>query len=328
MTTMHLQSLRLALGLALALTTAAVLAAGAPEWPTRLVRIVVPSAAGGSSDGAARLVTNRFQAVFHQPFVIENKPGNGGATGAGFAAQAEPDGYTLLVANSAANLTVPLVVKHAGYDPVADFTYIVMVERSPYVFAVNPSIGVKSLAAFIAWARTARPSYTAANRGSLSYLGGEYLQRLAHIEMQHVPYRGGGPAAADAVAGHVPVIFSPMTTIGPHLRSGALVPLAVTSEARVAVLPDVPSFAELGYPELTMWSWFGLSGPKGMPADIVDRINRETRVILKEPALRKLADLDAAEPLDLDAEAFTRYVAGEVARWGAVVRALDIKIEE
>jgi len=127
--------------------------ATAQDWPTRLVRIVVPAAAGGSSDAAARLVTNHFQAVFRQPFVIENKPGNGNAMGAAFVAQAEPDGYTLLVSNSASNLTVPLVARNAGYDPVADFSHIVMLTSSPYVLAVYPKLGVKSLADFVATAR-------------------------------------------------------------------------------------------------------------------------------------------------------------------------------
>jgi tripartite-type tricarboxylate transporter receptor subunit TctC len=244
------------------------------------------------------------------------------------AAQAEPDGYTLLVSNSASNLTVPLVVKNAGYDPVADFTHIVMLTRSPYMFAVNPGLGVKTLAEFVAKARAAPLAYTAANRGSLGYIGGEYLQRLAHILMQHVPYRGGGPAVADVVAGHVPAIFSPMTTLGAHVRSGALVPLAISADARIAVLPDVPTFAELGYPQLVMWSWFGLSGPKGIPPDIAARINRETRAVLREPQMRRLAEADDSEPLDVDAAEFTRYVTAEVARWGGVVRVLDIKLED
>lgn len=320
------QSALFALGF-IALAVAS-LAARAADWPTRLVRIVVPAAAGGSSDGSARLVTSHFQAAFRQPFVIENKPGNGGATGAALAAQAEPDGYTLLISNSASNLTVPLVVRNAGYDPAADFTHIVMLQRSPYLLAVHPSLGVKTLAEFVARARAMPLSYTAANRGSLGYLGGEYFQRLAHIVLQHVPYRGGGPAVADAIAGHVPAIVSPMTTLGPYLRSGALIALAVSSEARIAVLPDVPTFSELGYPQLTMWSWFGLSGPKGIPADIVERLNRETRVVLRTPPLRKLAEADASEPLDADAATFGRYVADEVTRWGAVVKALDIKLEE
>src|SRR5215470_11204265 len=239
----------------IALTAAALLASApvvAQDWPSHLVRVVVPAAAGGSSDAAARLVTNHFQAVFRQPFIIENKPGNGNAMGAAFVAQAEPDGYTLLVSNSASNLTVPLVARNAGYDPVADFSHIVMLTSSPYILAVYPKLGVKSLADFVAKARAQKLSYTAANRGGLGNIGGEYFQRLAGFSMQHVPYRGGGPAVADVIAGHVPAIFLPVTTVGEQVRSGKLVALAVTSKARVPVLPDVPTFAESGYPELVM----------------------------------------------------------------------------
>lgn len=302
--------------------------ASAQDWPSRLVRIVVPAAAGGSSDAAARLVTNHFQEAFRQPFIIENKPGNGNALGAAFVAQAEADGYTLLSSNSASNLTVPLVARNAGYDPVADFTHIVMLTSSPYILAVYPGLGVKTLAEFVAKARTEKLAYTAANRGGLGNIGGQYFQRLARISLQHVPYRGGGPAVADVIAGHVPAIFLPVTTVGEHVRSGALVALAITSKARVPAFPDVPTFAESGYPELVMTSWFGLSGPKKLSPDIAARINREARAFLKEPQMRRLAQNDASEPLDADPAEFTRYVAAEVARWGDVVRALDIKVEE
>jgi tripartite-type tricarboxylate transporter receptor subunit TctC len=302
--------------------------ASAQNWPARLVRVIVPAAAGGSSDAAARLVANHFQAVFGRPFIIENKPGNGNALGAAFVAQAEPDGHTLLLSNSASNLTVPLVARNAGYDPVADFSHIVMLTSSPYMLAVYPGLGVKSLAEFIALARAQKLAYTAANRGGLGNIGGEYFQRLAGISMQHVPYRGGGPAVADVIAGHVPAILLPVTTLGEHVRSGALVALAITSKTRVPVLPDVPTFAESGYPQLVMTSWFGLSGPKKLSPDIADRINREARAFLKEPQMRKLAENDASEPLDANAAEFTSYVAAEVARWGEVVRALDIKGEE
>jgi tripartite-type tricarboxylate transporter receptor subunit TctC len=321
----------IARGLAAIAVAAVVLAstsAGAQDWPSRNERIVVPAAPGGSSDAAARLVTNHFQAVFRQPFIIENKPGNGNALGAALVAQAEPDGYTLLSSNSASNLTVPLVAKNAGYDPVADFSHIVMLTSSPYVLAVYPGLGVKTLAELVAKARAQPLSYTAANRGGLGNMGGEYFQHLAGISMQHVPYRGGAPAVADVIAGHVPVIFLPVTTLGEHVRSGALVALAISSRTRAAVLPNVPTFAESGYPELVFSSWFGLSGPKKLSPEIVARINREARAFLRDPQMRKLAENDASEPLDADAAGFTRYVAGEVDRWGKIVRALDIKAEE
>jgi tripartite-type tricarboxylate transporter receptor subunit TctC len=303
-------------------------AATAQNWPARLVRIIVPAAPGGSSDAAARLMANHFQAVFGRPFIIENKPGNGNALGAALVAQAEPDGYTLLASNSASNLTVPLVAGNAGYDPVADFSHIVMLASSPYMLAVYPGLGVKSLGEFIALARAQKLAYTAANRGGLGNIGGEYFQRLAGISMQHVPYRGGAPAVADVIAGHLPAIFSPVTTLGEHVRGGALVALAITSMARVPVFPDVPTFAENGYSELVMASWFGLSGPKKLSPDIADRINREARAFLKEPQMRKLAENDASEPVDANAARFTGYVAAEVARWGEVVKALGIKGEE
>ncbi len=314
--------------IAIAATALGSTGATAQEWPSRLVRIVVPAAAGGSSDAAARLVTNHFQTVFRQPFIIENKPGNGNALGAAFVAQAEPDGYTLLSSNSASNLTVPLIAKNAGYDPVADFSHIVMLTSSPYVLAVYPGLGVKTLAEFVAKARAQPLSYTAANRGGLGNMGGEYFQRLAGISMQHVPYRGGAPAVADVIAGHVPAVFLPVTTLGEHLRAGKLVALAISSETRVAALPNVPTFVESGYPALVLHSWFGLSGPKKLSPDIVARINREARAFLKEPQMRRLAENDASVPLDADAAGFTRYVAGEVARWSEIVRSLDIKAEE
>jgi tripartite-type tricarboxylate transporter receptor subunit TctC len=314
--------------MAVAMVALAPACAGAQDWPNRLVRIVVPAAPGGSSDAAARLVTNHFQAVFRQPFIIENKPGNGNALGAAMVAQAEPDGYTLLSSNSASNLTVPLIAKNAGYDPVADFSHIVMLTSSPYVLAVYPGLGVKTLAQLVAKARAQPLSYTAANRGGLGNIGGEYFQRLAGISMQHVPYRGGAPAVADVIAGHVPVIFLPVTTLGEYVRSGALVALAISSPTRAAVLPDVPTFAESGYPELVLSSWFGLSGPKKLSPEIVARINREARAFLREPQMRKLAENDASEPLDADAADFARYVAGEVDRWGKIIRTLDIKAEE
>ena len=300
----------------------------AANYPNRAVKIIASSPAGGGLDIATRVIADRLAKMWGQPFVVENRQGASGNLGAEAVAQAEPDGYTLLSSNSASNLTVPLVTKNAGYDPVADFSHIVMLTSSPYVLAVYPGLGVKTLAEFVAKARAQPLSYTAANRGGLGNMGGEYFQRLAGISMQHVPYRGGAPAVADVVAGHVPAIFLPVTTVGEQVRAGKLLALAITSKTRVAALPNVPTFAESGYPELVLHSWFGLSGPKKLSPDIVARINREARAFLKEPQMKKLADQDASEPLDADAAGFTRYVAAEVARWSEIVRALDIKAEE
>jgi tripartite-type tricarboxylate transporter receptor subunit TctC len=301
---------------------------GAPDWPSRLVRLVVPAAPGGSSDAAARLVSAHFQEVFHQPFIIENRPGNGNATGTAYVAHESANGYTLLVSNSASNVTVPLATNNAGYDPVADFSHIVMLTSSPFLLAVNPKLGVRTLGEFVAKAKTEGFVYTAANRGGLGHIAMEYFQRLAGFSMPHVPYRGGGPATADVIAGHVPAIFLPVTTIGEQVRSGALVPIAIAASGRTSVFPDVPTFAESGYPQITVMSWFGLSGPKGLDPAIVARINREARAFLKDPQMKRLAENDASEPLDTDAAGFTSYVIGEAVRWGEVVKAFNIKVEE
>jgi tripartite-type tricarboxylate transporter receptor subunit TctC len=304
--------------------------AGADEWPSRVVRIVVPSAPGGSSDAAARLVANHFQAVFRQPFVIENKPGAGGGVGAAYVAQAEPDGYTLLISNTAANLTVPIVSKNFSYDPVKDFTHIVMLSGTPYALCVHPSLGVTTLAGLIAKAKQSPGAltYTAANTGGLGHMSGEYFKRLAGIDLRHVPYRGGGPATTDAIAGHVQAILLPLSTLGEHVRSGALVALAVTAQARSAAFPEVPTFAESGFPQMVYTGWFGLSAPKGLLAPIVTRLNQEARAVLKTPTLRELSEREASEPLDTDAAGYTAMIAGEVARWSDIVRTMDLKLEE
>jgi len=304
--------------------------AGADEWPSRVVKIVVPSAPGGSSDAAARLVANHFQSVFRQPFVIENKPGAGGGVGAAYVAQTEPDGYTLLISNTAANLTVPIVSKNFSYDPVKDFTHIVMLSGTPYALCVHPGLGVTTLAALVAKAKQSPGAltYTAANTGGLGHMSGEYFKRLAGIDLRHVPYRGGGPATTDAIAGHVQAILLPLSTLGEQVRSGALVALAVTARARAAAFPDVPTFAESGFPQMVYTGWFGLSGPKGVPAPIVTRLNEEARAVLKTPTMRELSEREASEPLDTDAAGYTAMIAGEVARWSGIVRTMDLKLEE
>src|ERR1700682_105269 len=209
--------------LAMALLSVAVCCTIAPratadEWPSRIVKVVVPAAPGGSSDAAARLVANHFQAVFRQPFVIENKPGAGGGPGPAYVPQAEPDGTTLLISNTAANLTVPIVSKNFSYDPVKDFTHIVMLSGTPYALCVHPGLGVTTLAALIAKAKQSPGAltYTAANTGGLGHMSGEYFKRLAGIDVRHVPYRGGGPATTDAIAGHVQAMLLPLSTLGGH----------------------------------------------------------------------------------------------------------------
>lgn len=301
----------------------------AEDWPSRLVKIVVPAAPGGSSDAAARIAANHFQAVFKQPFVIENRSGGGNAIGAAFVAQADPDGYTLGVSNTAAQLMVPIVSKNVSYDPVRDFTHILLMSAAPYALAAYPGLGVKTLADFIAKAKASpgKLTFTAANPGGLGHIGGEYFKRLAGIDINHVPYRGGGPATTDALAGHVDAIFLPLSTIGEHIRRGALVSLGVTAKRRVAAYPDIPTFVESGFPDLVYSGWFGISGPKGLPTDIVTRLNAEGRALLKTPIMQDLLTKEGSDLPDLDAAGYAAMIAADVARWTEVVRSMDLKLE-
>lgn len=304
-------------------------AAAAQDWPNKPVKIVVPSAAGGSSDSVTRLVANHFHQAFRQPFIIENKPGAGNSLGAAYVAKQAPDGYTLLATTPASNLTVPLVSKNVDYDPVTDFTHIVMLSGSPYGIAVNPALGVKTLQEFVAKGRAAATplTYTAANPGGLGHMGGEYFKKLAKLEMVHIAYRGGGPAVADVLAGHVPMIMLPLSTIGQHVRSGKLMLLAVTSRQRLAGFADVPTFTELGYPDLVFTSWFGLAGPKGFPPEIAERINGEARAFLRTAKMKELAEQEASEILDGGPAEFTKLVADDVARWTKAIKDADLKLD-
>jgi tripartite-type tricarboxylate transporter receptor subunit TctC len=303
--------------------------AQAQDWPSKPVKIVVPSAAGGSSDTITRLAANHFQHVFKQPFIIENRAGAGNSLGASYVAKQPPDGYTLLATTPASNLTVPLVSKNVDYDPVTDFTHIVMLSGSPYAIAVNPALGVKTLAEFVARGRAATTplTYTAANPGGLGHMGGEYFKKLAKVEMVHIAYRGGGPAVADVVAGHVPMIMLPLSTIGQHVRTGKLTLLAVTSRRRVAAFPDVPTFSELGYPDLVFSSWFGLAGPKGFPPELAERINKEARELLQTPKMKELAEQEASEILDGGPAEFTKLIADDVARWTKAIAEAGLKLD-
>ena len=288
---------------------------------------MVPAAPGGSSDAVARAASNHYQAVFKQPFVIEHRPGAGNTLGAAQVARAEPDGYTLVISNPAAHLTGPLTSKNAGYDPVKDFTHIVMLSGSPYVLAVYPGYGTPTLKEFIAKVRaSAAPvSFTGANPGGLGHMGGELLKQLAKLDMQHVSYRGGGPALSDVIGGHVPAIFLPMSTLGEQIRAGKLQAVAVTARKRLTAFPDLPTFAEQGYPDLVYSAWFGLAGPRGMPPDVVRRLNDEARAMLRQPAMRQIAEREGSEILDVDAEIFSRMIATEVARWSKVLESSGLR---
>jgi tripartite-type tricarboxylate transporter receptor subunit TctC len=314
-----------------AVLAAAILSSGAawPQtWPSKPVRIVVPFAPGGTADTLGRLVAQKLTESLKENFIIENRGGAGGVIGSELVARAEPDGYTLVVSGVASHCIAPALRK-ISFDPLSDFTHIALFGGPPGVLVVNPSLPVQDLKQFIAYAKNeaGKLAYGSPGNGTQGHLIAEQLKQVTGIRMTHVPYKGASLAVADLIAGHVPVTSTTLTTAATQIKAGRARALAVSSAKRVPEFPDVPTFAELGYPELTAAIWFSLSGPAGMPADIVNRLNAEVRRILQLPDVRDRLKPEGIEPGDLDPQQFTAFVAAELKRWAPIVRASGAKVD-
>lgn len=317
-----------ALGVALA-AAGALLAAGtahAQAWPAKPVRIIIPFGAGGTSDTLGRIVAQKLSDTFKQSFIAENRGGAGGAIGSEIVANAAPDGYTLVVSGVASHVVVTALSK-VPYDPVKDFSHIALFGGPPSVFAVHPAVPAKDLKEFVALAKAApgKYAYGSPGNGSHGHLIGEMFKQLAAIDITHVPYKGGGPATADLIAGHVPAISTALSSAATQIRAGKARGLAISSDTRLPDHPDIPTFREMGYPDLVATVWFGLSGPAGMPEDIVQRLNTEVRRILQLPDVRERLRPEGIEPGTLDPQQYTAFIAEELKRWTPVLRASGAK---
>jgi tripartite-type tricarboxylate transporter receptor subunit TctC len=294
------------------------------DWPQRPVKIVVPFAAGGSSDILGRIVADGLSATMKGQFFVENRTGGGGSIGATYVMQSSPDGYTLLVSGVASHVAGPAINPSIKYDPIKDFSHIAMLGGEASVLVVHPSLGVKTSEELVEKAKKEPLVWAASSFGALAHLAGEYFQQLAGIKMRHVPYKGGSAAVADVVAGHVKVGIFPPYSAGQHMRSGALIPLAIMSAERNHNLPNVPTFKESGYPQVVMASWFALSGPKGMDPAFVARLNRAVRDVLDSPAVKKRMAQDSSFRPDMDPAELVKYYALEVERWRAVAQKANL----
>ncbi len=297
--------------------------ASAQAWPAKPVRIIVPYTPGGTGDMLGRLVAQKLTESMKQAFVVENIVGASGLIGSDRVAKAPPDGYMLLVSSAASHAILPTLSKKVPYDPVRDFTHIALFGGPPSVLAVNPSVPSRDLKEFIAYAKSqpGKLSYGSPGNGTIGHLFGENFKQLLGIDMLHVPYKGAPLAVNDLIAGHIPVISTTLTTAAEQIKGGKARALAVSSASRVPDFPDVPTFAELGHPELTATIWFSLSGPAGMPQDIVQRLNIEVRRILQLPEVLQRLRPEGIEPGNLDPKAFTAFVAAELKRWTPIIRA-------
>ena len=253
--------------------------AQAQDWPNRPVKVVVPFGAGGAADRLGRIAADHLSKAFKQQFYIENRVGAGGAVAAAAIARADADGYTLLIGGSGPHIMGPAENPNIGYDPVGDFTHIAMIGGESFALSAQASLGVKSFKELIALSKSKADPINCGTpgAGSLGQLMVETMQLKKIANLNHVPYRGGAPLLTDFFGNHIPVAATPILPILQHAAAGTIVPLAVTSTERIPVLKDVPTFAELGYPEMNGAIWFWLAGPKGLPAPIVAKLNDEIR---------------------------------------------------
>ncbi len=299
--------------------------ARAQDWPAKPVKIIVAFGPGGAADQLGRLLAQELSSVFKQQFYVENKPGSSGALGSAAAARAEPDGYTLLIAGSGPHLTGPATNPNIGYDPMRDFTHIAMIAGDGYALAVHPALGVHSLAELIALARVKPLASASPGPGSLGHLLLEQLKRKAHIDIQHVPSPGGG--VTDVLGNHVPMALTALLTVGEHIRAGTLIGLAVASTERIPTLPNVPTFAEQGYPDVRGTTWFWLAGPKDLPPAIVDRLSREVRRFVQLPSTKQQFERRSLLTMDLDVASLNAFLREELAFWGPLAKDVGLKVE-
>lgn len=305
----------------------AALSAAAQPYPARPIRIVVGFAPGGGSDFIARLIAQKLTERLGTQVMVENRPGAGSTLGAELVVKSPPDGYTIML--SAASYTVNPSLYKLSFDPLNDITPIVQLSRGPYVVAVHPSVPARSLQELVALA-TREPgklAYASSGNGSHVHVATEFFLDTAKIKMLHVPYKGTGPALNDTISGNAQVIFGSVATALQHVKSGRLRALAVTTPKRISAAPDVPTVAESGYPAYEVTNWHGLVGPKGMPKDIVDRLNREVNEALKSSEFEKLLAADGLEPAGGSPETLATILKEEIARWNRVVRQAGLKLE-
>lgn len=300
--------------------------AWAQTYPTQPVRLVVGFAPGSTTDILARLIAQWLSQRLGQQFVIENRPGAGGNIGAEAVVRASPDGYTLLMVPPAVAANATLY-EHLSFNFVRDTTPVAGVVRVPNVVEVHPSVPVKSVAELIAYAKDhSKLSFASAGIGTASHLAGELFNAKTGLHIQHVPYHGDGPAMVDLIGGQVQVGFATMTASIGHIRAGRLRPLAVTTLQRSDALPDVPTVADT-VPGFEASSWFGISAPKGTPAEIVARLNREINAGLADPTIHaRLADMGGMPLTGTPAE-WGKLIVDETEKWSKVIRAAGIKAE-
>ena len=299
----------------------------AQSYPSKPVRIIVAFAPGGPVDVVARVTADKLSEILGQPVVVENRPSSTGNLGTQVVAKSPPDGYTILATSSAFAVNVSLS-PNAGYEPERDFAPIIQVGTQPNLIVVNSRFPAKTLAELLEIAKTEKLAYASPGAGTTPHLTGEHLfKAIAKLDVVHIPYKGAGPAAAAVVAGEPPIGSLAVTAPMPFIRSGQLRALAISSAKRNPLLPDVPTFKELGYPEIEEYTWVGFFAPAGTPLEVVEKLNDAFNRVLQMREVRERLESLTFEPIGGSAQQFAEYVRLEVVKWAIVVKQTGAKLE-
>ena len=301
----------------------------AQSYPAKPIRYIVPVAAGGGNDMIARVVTERWGRLLGQNFIVDNQSGGGGVIACQTTSHAAPDGYTLMQGYVATHGTTP-ATRRVSYDAIKDFTPIGMIGATPNVLAINGNVPAKTVKEFIDYVKRnpAKVSYGSAGSGSLTHMTMELFKQETGAFMLHIHYRGIAPAITDLLGGQTQAMFPGLAAALPHLRSGRMRALAVTGKQRSPQLKDVPTMEELGFKGFDAMQWYGSVGPAGLPADVVRRLNETQVAVLKAPDLAERLAAEAVEPWPMSPEQFGQYIVSEIARWTALAKARNIRLDE
>lgn len=314
---------------AIALTAVFGLAAAQQAYPTKPIHFVVPFPPGGSTDPMARMSAQKISERWGQQVIVENRPGGNTVIGTELVAKAAPDGYTILL-TSFTFVTCPNLLPYLPYDTIKDFDPVATISKSRYLLVVHPSVQANNLREFIALAKSMpqKLNYASSGVGSGVHLAGELFDNIAGTRMQHVPYKGSGPAVTDLIGGQVQLSFQIPISVITHVKSGKLKPIAITGESRFATLPQIPTFAESGLPGYEIVGWYGIATPAGVPKAIIDKMSNEMAAILALPDVLEYLARQGMEPFISNPEQATTLVKADIAKYGKIIKANNIKLEQ
>jgi len=299
------------------------------NYPNKPINFIVPYGAGGGADSRSRQIAQKMSVILKQPIIVDNKPGAGGNIGTEFISRAAPDGYTIGMGNFAPMAVNKTLFGNLRYDPETDLTPIILIEKGPLVLVVNPNSPYKTVQDIVSAAK-AKPgvlTFSSGGIGGSHQLSAEIFEQNAGIEMIHVPYKSGSGGLTDLMAGNVTMMFDQMYSAMPSIKADKLRPIAITSKKRSPLLPNIPSFAEVGYPKVEVLNWQGLIAPKGTPKAVIDKLNAAANEALKDPQLRELMLSQGNEIGGGSPAEFAALIKAESAKWGAVVKTANIKPE-